>query len=380
MKKIRVYLYIFVVALMLSGCEIADFDVDNTTTAVMETEARTEEESSTESAEKSSTEASTEASTDTALSETDTQESHTEEAESESDMKPGGTSVAITLADIPDYDGYPYVTLNNNVPSFLKEDMVTEPFEIYSDLDTFGRCGAAYANVCKELMPTEERGTIGQVKPSGWHTVKYNDRIDGNYLYNRCHLVAYQLAGENANVKNLITGTRYMNVVGMVPFENEVADYVNSTGNHVLYRVTPLFEGDNLVAAGVVMEAMSVEDDGLGVCFCVFVYNVQPGVIIDYATGDSEEDPTYMVADSTTESSSDYTDAYANSEGEVEEQSRPDTQADETTYIVNTNTGKFHYTYCDSVKQMKEKNKWERSTTRDVLISEGYDPCKNCNP
>ena len=193
---------------------------------------------------------------------------------------------AVTLADIPEYSGEPYVVLNDNWPDFDVEDLTTEPFEYYSELDSLGRCGVAYANVCLEIMPTEERGSIGQVKPSGWQTVKY-DFVDGKYLYNRCHLIGYQLAGENANRQNLITGTRYMNVVGMLPFENMVDNYVEDTGNHVLYRVTPIFEGTNLVASGVRMEAFSVEDEGEGICFNVFVYNVQPGVVIDYATGES---------------------------------------------------------------------------------------------
>ena len=193
---------------------------------------------------------------------------------------------AATLADIPEYSGDPYVVLNDNWPDFDVEDLTTEPFEYYSELDSVGRCGVAYANVCLEIMPTEERGSIGQVKPSGWQTVKY-DFVDGKYLYNRCHLIGYQLAGENANARNLITGTRYMNVTGMLPFENMVDNYVEDTGNHVLYRVTPIFEGTNLVASGVRMEAFSVEDEGEGICFNVFVYNVQPGVVIDYATGES---------------------------------------------------------------------------------------------
>ena len=193
---------------------------------------------------------------------------------------------AVSLADIPEYSGEPYVVLNNNRPDFGMKDLTTEPFEIYSELDSLGRCGVAYANVCLEIMPTEPRGSIGQVKPSGWQTVKY-DFVDGKYLYNRCHLIGYQLAGENANRKNLITGTRYMNVVGMLYFENLVDDYVEETENHVLYRVTPIFEGNDLVARGVQMEAFSVEDEGEGICFNVFVYNVQPGVVIDYATGNS---------------------------------------------------------------------------------------------
>ena len=189
------------------------------------------------------------------------------------------------VLDIPKYSGQPFAVINDNKPFF--NEYPTTAFENYSDLDKLGRCGAAYANVCKETMPTEERGSIGAVKPSGWHTVKYNGVINGNYLYNRCHLIAYQLAGENANPKNLITGTRYLNIDGMVPFENKVADYVKKNGGHVLYRVTPIFKGDNLVADGVLIEAHSVEDNGAGVQFCVFCYNVQPGISIDYATGDS---------------------------------------------------------------------------------------------
>ena len=191
------------------------------------------------------------------------------------------------VLSIASYSGEPYVEINGNRPFFEESDYTTDVFEIYSELDSLGRCGVAFANICKELMPTEERGEIGSVRPSGWHTAKYPDVIEDLFLYNRCHLIGFQLAGENANEKNLITGTRFMNVDGMLPFENEVADYVRRTGNHVLYRVTPVFEGDNLVADGVLMEAYSVEDDGKGVRFCVFVYNVQPGIEIDYRTGES---------------------------------------------------------------------------------------------
>lgn len=191
---------------------------------------------------------------------------------------------SFSLDSVPDYSGDPYVELDGNKPAFGKSDLTTKSFETYSPLDSLGRCGAAYANINQDLMPTEKRGEIGQIKPSGWQTVKY-DFVDGKYLYNRCHLIGYQLAGENANEKNLITGTRYFNVEGMLPFENLVADYVKETDHHVLYRVTPIFEGKELVARGVQMEALSVEDNGDGVCFNVFVYNVQPGVTIDYATG-----------------------------------------------------------------------------------------------
>ncbi len=199
---------------------------------------------------------------------------------------------SFSIDTIPEYKENPYVVINNNIPSFNENDYTTNSFETYSELDNLERCGVAYANICKEIMPAkgEERDAIGNVKPSGWQTIKYNDLIDGNYLYNRCHLIGYQLAGENANEKNLITGTRYMNVNGMLPFENLVADYIEKNpNNHVLYRVTPIFEGDNLVANGVQMEAYSIEDNGQGVLFNVYVYNVQPGIIIDYKTGNSKE-------------------------------------------------------------------------------------------
>ena len=198
----------------------------------------------------------------------------------------GRDKPSVSPVDVPPYSGQPYVVLQENQPDFYLTDLTTEEFEWYSDLDELGRCGTAYANISRYTMPTEPREEIGIVKPSGWQSVQY-DFVNGGYLYNRCHLIGFQLAGENANEKNLITGTRYMNTEGMLPFENMVAWYVEDTGNHVLYRVTPVYEGADLVARGVRMEAMSVEDEGEGVCFHVFVYNVQPGVVIDYATGDS---------------------------------------------------------------------------------------------
>ena len=195
---------------------------------------------------------------------------------------------AQTLEEIPEFTDAAYVAVNGNVPFFLPEEYTTESYEYYSDLDGLGRCGVTMACIGVDIMPTEDRGDIGSVKPTGWHSVKY-DIVEGKYLYNRCHLIGFQLAGENANKKNLITGTRYLNIEGMLPFENLVADYVQETENHVLYRVTPLFDGDNLVAHGVLMEGYSVEDEGEGVCFCVYAYNAQPGITIDYATGESRE-------------------------------------------------------------------------------------------
>lgn len=258
----------------------------------------------------------------------------------------------VDLSTIPAYTGEPYVEINDNVPDFPEDDFTTDSFESYSDLDNLGRCGVAYANIGQDLMPTEKRGSIGQVKPSGWHTQKY-DNVDGKFAYNRCHLIGYQLTAENANEKNLITGTRYLNVEGMLPFENMVADYIKETDYHVLYRVTPIFDGDNLVADGVQMEAESVEDNGDGILFNVFCYNVQPGINIDYATGGSS-----LSGEST------------------------DVSADtaNTEYVLNVNTMKFHKPTCSAAKQMKEENKQEYSGSRDDLIAQGYEPCKKCNP
>ena len=196
----------------------------------------------------------------------------------------------IDLSDIPEYTSVPYVEINNNIPYFTEEDLTTEPFEKYSELDSLGRCGVALANICKEVVPKEgeERGEIGNIKDlSGWVQKRYDNLIKDKYLYNRCHLIGWQLAGENANKKNLITGTRYLNTEGMLPFENEVAQYINDNeNNHVLYRVTPIFKGNNLLASGVQMEAYSIEDSGKGVQFNVYCYNVQPGIVIYYATGE----------------------------------------------------------------------------------------------
>lgn len=194
-----------------------------------------------------------------------------------------------TITSLPEYEGKSYIEINNNEPNFSLEELTTDSFENYSDLDYLGRCGVAYANISQDLMPTKPRESIGIIKPTGWHTIKY-DIVDGKYLYNRCHLIGYQLTGENANEKNLITCTRYMNTVGMLEFENKVATYIKETNNHVLYRVTPIYKGDNLLATGVQMEALSVEDNGEGIKFNVFVYNVQDGITIDYSSGESSLD------------------------------------------------------------------------------------------
>ena len=269
---------------------------------------------------------------------------------------------SFSISEIPAYSGSPYVVINNNIPYFTESDYTTNSYEYYSDLDPLGRCGVCVASIGKDLMPTEERGSIGSVKPTGWHTVKY-DNVDGKYLYNRCHLIGYQLSGENANTKNLITGTRYLNIQGMLPFENMVADYVKETGNHILYRSTPIFEGNNLLASGVLLEAYSVEDKGEGICFNVYCYNVQPDISIDYATGDSSFAGTQKTEPP-----------------KQTEQPNSPAQNVESTYILNTNTKKFHYSSCSSVKQMSDKNKQTYTGSREYLISQGYDPCKKCNP
>lgn len=266
----------------------------------------------------------------------------------------------VSLDAIPAYDGKAYVAVNNNEPFFTDSDMTTTAFENYSDLDSLGRCGVAYANICKDIMPTEERGKIGMIKPSGWHTVKY-DVIKDRYLYNRCHLIGYQLAGENANSKNLITGTRYLNVEGMLPFENLVADYVNNTGNHVLYRVTPMFSGSNLVANGVLIEAKSVEDNGGGILFNVYCYNVQPGVGINYENGDSWLDGTTGSASSGSDTS-------------AVENSAADSSNSETMVHITATGKKYHRAGCRTLK------KSDTEVTLDEAKSMGLSPCGICNP
>lgn len=343
----------------------------------------------------------------------------------------------ITLNNLPAYSGEAYVELNDNVPSFSKKDMTTKAFEKYSELDDLGRCGAAYANVCRETMPTEERGNIGMIKPSGWQTVKY-DNVDGKYLYNRCHLIGYQLTAENANEKNLITGTRYLNIEGMLPFENMVADYIDETDNHVLYRVTPIFKGDNLLASGVQMEAYSVEDKGKGVSFNVYCYNVQPGIEINYSDGTSRfadgtiasitlnyskyaltvgQSKTFVASTSPESAAINVTWYSSNSKAatvdkngkvtavkagtatitaktsnglkatcKITVKAKSDTtvanntSSGNITYVLNTNTKKFHLPNCSSVKDMKDKNKKEVSCSRDEVIDMGYVPCNRCKP
>ena len=240
------------------------------------------------------------------------------------------------IDDIPPYTGTAYAVVNQNVPYFTDRELSATSYEYYSDLDSLGRCGVCVASVGPDIMPTEKYGVIGSIKPTGWQTVKYPGIIDGNYLYNRCHLIGFQLTGENANEKNLITGTRYMNVEGMLPFENLVVDFVKATGYHVMYRVTPIFDGDNLVASGVLMEAKSVEDQGGGILFNVFCYNVQPGITIDYATGNNAEAGIAAAEEAAVTEQT--------QEATQESQDPADTSADRGVYAVNGRNGKIHIT------------------------------------
>ena len=278
----------------------------------------------------------------------------------------------ISMETIPEYDGEPYVVIDDNEPNFTEEELQPEAYETYGTLDALGRCSTAEASIGEELMPTEKRGAIGKVKPTGWHTVKY-DMVEGKYLYNRCHLIGYQLTAENANEKNLITGTRYMNTEGMLPFENMVADYIKETGNHVMYRVTPVFEGENLVASGVQMEAESVEDQGADLSFNVYVYNVQPGVEIDYKTGESWEANELLPASKNSDKAGNAVSGTASDKDSSDPVS-------EQTYILNTSSKKFHKESCSGVKSMKEKNKKVYTGKREEVIEQGYAPCGNCHP
>ncbi len=287
----------------------------------------------------------------------------------EDDEKGNGSAVDLgvygyaSLEGIPDYSGKAYVELNGNNPEFKENEIVSKSYEYYSELDSLGRCGYTIACVGKDIMPTEDRESISSVKPSGWINKKYDTKlVDGGYVYNRCHLIGFQLTGENANKNNLITGTRYLNIEGMLPFENMVADYVKETGNHVMYRVTPLFAGNNLLASGVKIEGWSVEDDGEGICFNVFAYNVQPGITINYATGDNA-----LNGDGLPETDSDTEDAEIGT-------------APAMTYILNTSSKKVHTPKCSAASDMNEANKQEYTGYLDDLLADGYTACKSCKP
>ena len=349
--------FVFVIACMISPLSDDTDKISNTEQIEISSEEVTETEPETE----------TESETET---ETQTQ---TEEVIKDSESNVGTITANnnVSLDSIPAFSGSPYVAINDNVPYFTDSEMTTTAFENYSSLDSLGRCGIAYANICKDIMPTEERGEIGSVKPSGWRTVKY-DVVSGKYLYNRCHLIGFQLAGENANTKNLITGTRYLNVDGMLPFENMVADYVKETGNHVLYRVTPMFSGNNLVASGVLMEAKSVEDNGAGILFNVYCYNNQPGITIDYATGDSSLDGT-----SGSQTVSPQSDAGSSAGGSTGDSNSTitDSSTNGAVTVHITDSGKkYHNAGCRYLKDS------DREVTLDEAKSLNLEPCGVCNP
>lgn len=303
-------------------------------------------------------------------------ENKTTEKETQKVNKPesvGDDNSKAVLSQIPEYSGSPFVVINDNVPSFNKYELTTKGYETYASLDSLGRCGGAVASCGREIMPgpDEERGSISAVKPSGWVQAQY-DWVSGKYLYNRCHLIGWQLSAENANKRNLITGTRYMNTEGMLPFENMVADYIRETDNHVAYRITPIYDGNDLVAKGVQMEAYSVEDDGEGICFNVFCYNVQPGVKIDYTTGrsrsaESNKETTKKVVAAPVETTKKV----------VEETKKPISY---NTYVYSVNSDKFHYPSCRYAKQIKTENYCEYTGSRQDMINKGYTPCKNCSP
>ena len=443
-KLIKNYIVICICAAIISllfGCAFSDGvedrslkpDSDMTTSEEISEERDIQESDNSikeKTAEKSSEEKSQKEKSQKEKSQKEkskTEKSSTEESTAEkSDEKKAASGSSI--ADIPAYSGKAYVELNDNIPAFTdQEKKRTDAFEEYSSLDSKGRCGVAYANICKDIMPTEKRGEIGSIRPSGWHTIKYPEVIKDNYLYNRSHLIAYSLAGENANEQNLITGTRYLNQETMQIFELRVLDYVRNSGNHVLYRVTPVFEGDNLLASGVQMEGWSVEDEGKEICFNVFCYNVQPGIEIDYASGESRlaggDDHVFVINSQiydkdgqveNEDSQTEYQDSKsANEDSQVDEKdgqgtkeesqvnnkdsqhegrdkksadtvkndsgdSTSDFEDRSMTYILNTNTKKVHLPDCRSVSDMADHNKQEYEGTLKELKSMGYSPCGRC--
>ena len=370
-------------------CMIVPLDDTSTqqqpVTAVETKETETQKNLESETVE--TEEAGTELNNENANVETETENEKVVVAETSSNTQ------QFSISSVPAYSSTAFVVVNDNVPYFNDSELVSTAFENYSNLDSLGRCGVAYANVCREIMPTEDRGSIGSVKPTGWHTVKY-DIVDGKYLFNRCHLIGYQLSAENANNKNLITGTKYLNVEGMLPFENMVADYVKETNNHVLYRVTPIFEGNNLVASGVLMEAKSVEDNGKGILYNVYCYNVQPGVSIDYVTGESSLDGTAASnEDSVTSNNSSNasvtsapkesnvdtnTDSIKSKETAEEPAPQPvqevsPTPTGETVHVTKTGE-KYHRAGCKHLK------KSDREISLEQAKAQGYKPCSDCNP
>lgn len=358
---------LLVIAFCLGGCGASTPDETllteiESTTVITETEAAGNVASQ-ESTEEEKTEATTQSEKETA--QTPTQNNNL------SDKK-------ISLSSIPKFSGKAYTAVNDNKPFFTPEEITDEAFEKYGNLDKKGRCTAAFACLGTEIMPgeDEDRGSISSITPTGWVQAKY-DNVSGKYLYNRCHLIGWQLSAENANKANLITGTKYLNIEGMLPFENMIADYIKETGNHVMYRVTPIFEGGNVLASGVQLEAYSVEDDGDGICFNVYCYNVQPGITIDYATGSS----SLTAGGSSKTTAGQETTKAKTTTTKPKKTTTTEAGAGFTntgTYILNTNTKKIHYPSCGSVKRMKAQNKESYTGSLDALLARGYTKCEKC--
>ena len=289
----------------------------------------------------------------------------------------------LIFSDIPEYFGEDYAILNNDIPEFDNTQLTEECFVFFSSFDSLGRTSTGFACLGPETLPFEPRGTIGDIRPSGWHTVRYDDLIEDRYLYNRSHVIGYLLCSDNATPENLFTGTRYLNAGSMLKFEVTIAQYIRASGNHVLYRVSPMYEGDNLVAYGVHLEALSIEDEGHGICINVFLYNIQPGILIDYATGESWRDAEYV------SDNSQLFELIPIEEDKREIETRnPFSEIDDipkldksyVTYVLNTNTMKFHYSDCSSVDEIKPKNMQDFDGTREQAIAEGYSPCGKCKP
>lgn len=287
------------------------------------------------------------------------EESTTSAVQQEGQQQPNPAKLPITLADIPEFSGQPYVAINNNVPYFEENEQTTNAFQHYFELDVLGRVTMAYGSLGQEILPEEERGDISSIHPTGWKQNRYDCIKDGQALYNRCHLIAFSLSGQNANPKNLMTGTRYMNIKGMQPFESKTLDFIRKTNKHVMYQVTPMFDGDNLVANGVLMQAKSVEDNGQGLSFNVFCYNVQPGICIDYKTGENWLEETGQTT------SQDQTPAM---EGQAKD------------YVLNIRSHKFHDPSCESIDDMSKRNRQDVHESKESLIAQGYTPCQRCNP
>lgn len=347
-NRILALLLSIVMLLSFAGCDLDTYDYTDGASEISSSQIKDTEESTSQTEESS-----------TQTSETEAPSTSTTEKPSNTTTVGSGKASAVDPSTLPAYSGTAYTVVNGNQPNFSAAELTTTAYESYSNLDSYGRCGVALASCGKEIMPgaNEERGSISSIKPSGWVQAKY-DGISGGYLWNRCHLIGWQLSAENANKQNLITGTRYMNINGMLPFENMVADYIKETGNHVAYRITPIFEGSNLVCSGVQMEAYSIEDEGDGICFNVYCYNVQPGITINYATGDSTG-PSSESTESSTQTS------------ETTNSNSNQTSSGEMVWIPKSGSKYHNNENCSNMKNPTQ-------VTKEEAEDRGYEPCKKC--